>query len=204
MMRCSAPRSSLTPSMRTICVPAPLIFAPMRVQHLRQARDLGLARGVDDRRRAFGERRGEHDVERAHHARVVEHDAPAAQRAVLAHVEDVAVLRRPRAEHAEAGEVHVERADADRVAAGRRARRASEAREQRPHDEEARAQLRREARRHLPARDVGALMRSDAGAGCSTVAPRYARISSICRTSPMSGTLCRTTSSAVSSAAAIA
>ncbi len=42
-----------TPSMRMNCVPAPVIFAPIAFSIVRQARDLRLAGGVDDRRLAF-------------------------------------------------------------------------------------------------------------------------------------------------------
>ncbi len=61
------------------------------------------------------------------------------------------------AEHAEPCEVHVERADADRVAAGRRAGGAPEAGQQRPHDQEARPKPVRERGRHFELRDVRAV-----------------------------------------------
>jgi hypothetical protein len=79
------------------------------------------------------------------------------QRAFLVHVEDVAALRDVRTEHTEAGKVHVERTDADRISAGRRAGRAAQARQQRAHRQEARAQPHGHRRRHVPVLDAGAV-----------------------------------------------
>src|SRR3990172_5292513 len=89
------------------------------VEHHGEGLDLGLAGGVDDGSGAFGEGCGQHDVQGAHDAGVVEDDALSPEGGGLLDVEDVAVLVDGGAEGAEAGEVNVKWADADRVTAGR-------------------------------------------------------------------------------------
>ena len=90
-----------------------------RVEAGREVDDLGLARGVLDQRAAARERRRHHEVLGAGDGHGVLHDARALQAPGLRL--DVAVLDRDLgAQRLQAGDVQVDRARADRAAAGQR------------------------------------------------------------------------------------
>ncbi len=139
MMVKSTPWSASTPSTVTTRAAAARDARAHGVEHVDGHLDLGLGGGVDDGGGALGEGGGEEDVHGAEDAGVVEEDArpdqPRGARDVL-----LPFALHVGAEGLEAGEVHVERADADDVAAGGRAGGLAEAGEQRAHDEEGGAQ----------------------------------------------------------------
>ena len=112
-------------------------------EHLGGALHFGFGGGVHDACAAARGNGGEHEVLRAENARVVGEDGRAFERLLRAGDELVAVAGDFRAEGGEAGEVDVDRALADDVAAGLRAGSLAEAAEERAHHEEAAAQAAR-------------------------------------------------------------
>ena len=105
-------------------------------EHAREVLDVRLAGRVADHRLAGGQRGGHQDVLRRHDGRLVHEDLGGAQAADGRVDDDVALVPEARAERGEAVEVRVEAPAADHVAPGRRHRRAAEAREQRPGQQE--------------------------------------------------------------------
>ena len=109
-------------------------------EHLGRALYFRFGRRVHDACTAAGGHGGEHQVLGAEDARVVGEDGRAFERFLRAGDELIAVAGDIGAEGGEAREVHVDRALADDVAPGLRARGLAEAAEERAHDEEAAAQ----------------------------------------------------------------
>ncbi len=129
------------------------------VEHAREVLHVRLGGGVADHGRALGQRGGHQRVLGAHHGRLVHEEVGRAQAAVGRAHADLAVVLDLGAERAEGVEVRIEAAAADHVAARRRHQRAAEAGEQRPGDEERRADALGERGIDVRGRDVGGLQR---------------------------------------------
>ena len=163
-------------------VPAPRDARAHLVEHAAQLLDLGLARGVLERRAALGQRRRHHQVLGAGDRQHVEHDVGAAQ--PLRARGDVAVLELDARPHRlEPLEVLIDRARADRAAARQRHARAAVARDQRPEHQHRRAhgldqlvgRLVVVDRRRVDARDAPALV-FEAGAQAREQPPHRAHV----------------------------
>ena len=140
-----APRRRSTPVIVRVLVWRPSIWAPIAIEQPREIHHVGLARGVQDRRRSPRESRGHQDVLGRGDARFVEEDDGARQ-AALRHAEFELRLVDLGAELAQAVEMGVEAAASDAVAAGRVELRAAEAMEQRSDEQAARSGRARTAR----------------------------------------------------------